>query len=179
MFFYTSLFMASFIIAMVVLWLYKSLINVGKVVYGAILPSSKGNITANARDIVVPLSFNNARTPWGWGGHATPAAEARTHAALPDKKAPDVPWGWPGNKHKVPEYQLKEGIPFHPVTGARSGTVSNERSTAAKANRSLAEKVGWPYREDQFDFAGDTYKVTQKMRPQKTDLKNTAKPWGW
>ena len=180
MFFYTSLFMASFIIAMVVLWLYKSLVGIGTALYRAILPSSKSNITDHFTEPTLPLTVNGARTPWGWSGHATPATEARTHVALPDKKAPEVPWGWPGNKHKVaPEYQVKEGIPLCPVTGARSGTRSNADITPPKAVRARAKKIGWPYREDQFEFAGDTYSVTQKVNPKKTNLKNTAKPWGW
>ena len=56
MFFYTSLFVASFIIAMVVLWLYKSLVGIGKAIYQAILPSSKSNITAHAEEPALAMT---------------------------------------------------------------------------------------------------------------------------
>ena len=176
MLFYTSLFVASFIIAMVVLWLYKSLVGIGKAIYQAILPSSKGNITAHVQEPALAMTVNNARTPWGWSGHTPPATVARTNAALPEEKARDaqsVPWGWPGNKHKIPEYRLKEGIPLLPTSDVRSKASTN------MDRRSMAKKIGWPYREDQFEFAGDTYKVTQKMNIRKTNLSKSAKPWGW
>lgn len=178
MFFYTSLFVASFIVAMVVLWLYKSLVGAGKAIYQAILPSSKSSITDHVKETAVPLTINNARTPWGWEGNASPATLARTHAALPEEKAFDaqsVPWGWKGNKHKVSEYRVKDGIPLKPVTGARSKVFDRPSKTASN----MAKMIGWPYREDQFEFAGDTYRVTQKMKPRKTILSESAKPWGW
>ena len=179
MFFYTSLFVASFIVAMVVLWLYKSLVGIGTALYRAILPSSKSNTTNRIKERDLPLTVNDARTPWGWGRHATPATVARTPAALPKEKATETPWGWPGNNHKIPAYRVKEGIPIRSMSGAQSGALSTADITPPKAAGNRAKKIGWPYREDQFEFAGDTYSVTQKVNPKKTNLKNTAKPWGW
>jgi hypothetical protein len=179
MFFYTSLFVASFIVAFIALWLYKSLVDIGKSFYQAILPSSKNDITAHVEESNSPVTVNEAKTPWGWGGHATPATEARIQAAVPDKSASNVPWGWPGSKHKVRTYQVKGGIPIRAGKDAQAVAWSVADKTSPGAARKRAQKIGWPYREDQFEFAGDTYKVTQKAKPRKTNLKKTAKPWGW
>jgi len=39
--------------------------------------------------------------------------------------------------------------------------------------------TGWPYREEKFDFAGKSYKVSRKAKLKKTNLGNTSTPWGW
>lgn len=183
MFFYASLFVASFIVAMIVLWLYKSLANIGKAIYQAILPSSKSNFTEHAKDTVTRLTVNNTPTPWGWGGNAKPANVARTNAASTGNQpsnAQAIPWGWRGNKHKIPEYRVKGGIPILPVSGTRPRVQPKARSQAqSQASNNRVEKIGWPYREEQFEFAGDTYKVTQKVKLRKTNLRKSAKPWGW
>lgn len=37
----------------------------------------------------------------------------------------------------------------------------------------------WPHREEKSEASGKAYKVTRKARPARTNLKETAKPWGW
>jgi len=165
MFFYTSLFVASLIVALIVLWLYHAIADVGKAVYRAILPSSKENPADHlARDTVLRTTINDTPTPWGWGDHDKPAQAARTARIAPSES---VPWGWPGNDNKIREhgqqYDLNAGVALtEPVPGDKKKPAT-----------------GWPYREEKFDFAGKSYKVSRKVTPEKTNLRNTGTPWGW
>ena len=164
MFFYTSLFVASLIVALIVLWLYHAIADVGKAVYRAILPSSKDSPTAHLEHETVRATVNDTRTPWGWGGKAKPSQEARTAAIAP---ADSAPWGWPGNKNEIREH----GRNFDLNGGAAL--------TEPVAQKKAQAPTGWPYREEKFEFAGKAYKVTRKVAPKKTNLSTTGKPWGW
>jgi len=165
MFFYTSLFVASLIVALVVLWLYHALADVGKAVYRAILPSSKDNPADHLnRESVLRTTINDTPTPWGWGEHAKPSQAARTSRIAPSES---VPWGWPGNDNKIREhgqqYDLNAGVAL----------------TEPAPDKKKEPATGWPYREEKFDFAGKSYKVSRKATPKKTNLRNTGTPWGW
>lgn len=164
MLFYTALFIASLIVALILLWIFHALADVGKAVYRAMLPSSKDNPTAHLEAETVRASVNDTPTPWGWGEHSKPAQAARTTAAA---SADTVPWGWPGNDREIRDhgqnYQLNAG-------GALTEPKTEEKKETG---------VGWPYREEKFDFAGKAYKVTRKVVPKKTNLRETDKPWGW
>lgn len=165
MFFYTSLFVASLIVALIVLWLYHAIADVGKAVYRAMLPSSKDNPTDHLeRDTVLRTTINDTPTPWGWGEHAKPSQAARATRIAPSES---VPWGWPGNDNKIREhgkqYDLNAGV-------ALTEPVPDDKKKST---------TGWPYREEKFDFAGKSYKVSRKASPEKTNLRNTGTPWGW
>ena len=168
MFFYASLFVATLILAAVVLWLYRAVVGAGKAVYQAILPSSKSGSADHLAREAVRTTVNETRTPWGWGEHAKPAHAARTakNAAAPVGKSDNVPWGWPGSEKKGHDY--KPGM-----SHARRAGADSTAKPAAKG------QIGWPYREDKFEFAGKAYKVTRKVAPKKTNLASTGKPWGW
>jgi len=163
MFFYTSLFVATLILAAVVLWLYRALVGAGEAVYQAILPSSKSTPTDHLAREAVRTTVNDTPTPWGWGEHAKPSHAAKTAKIA---KADTVPWGWKGSDKKTNGY--KPGL-----SHARRAGVEPMAKPAAKG------QIGWPYREDKFEFAGKAYKVTRKATPKKTNLSSTSKPWGW
>lgn len=168
MFFYTSLFVASLIVALVILWLYNAVADVGKQVYRAILPSSKSNVTEHVQDIPLNTTINETPTPWGWKSHETPATVAKTRAAKPSKA---TPWGWPGNEKEIRD---------HGPNGTWPDGSKTEASLAGYGEKpKSARKVGWPYREEEFEFAGKAYKVSRKAKPKKTNLSKTGKPWGW
>jgi len=145
MFFYTSLFVASLVVALVVVWLYNAVADVATQIYRAFLPSSKNNTTKYVRDVPLHTTINDTPIPWGWGSHETPKTVAKTHAAIPSKESP---WGWPGSN--------------------KSKSVEKEKS-----------KVSWPYREEEPEFAGKSYKVTRQVKLRRTNLSTTGKPWGW
>ena len=172
MFFYALLFIASVVVALVILQLYHSVVSIGKTIYTAFLPSTKDVITDHLEGVQLNTTINETRTPWGWKSHSTPSTLARTHPAEAKKQAP---WGWPGNTKEIREHK--------PVNQSSDGTDLNSylKQQRAKA-QSVAEKkptVGWPYREEKFEFSGKDYKVTRKVKPKKTNLSTTGKPWGW
>jgi hypothetical protein len=167
MFFYTTLFIASVIIAFVILYLYRSLWEVGSAIYKVFLPSAKTNRPRQAEDEKPGTSINRTPTPWGWNGHATPENANRPQVA---RQTGQTPWGWPGNDHEIREHSagnrlLNAQHSMHDVVSA----------TGADRNPG----VGWPYREEKVEFAGKAYKVTRKATPARTNLKTTGKPWGW
>ncbi len=88
-------------------------------------------------------------TPWGWKSHATPGTSARTHPAAATPNAAGF------------DDFLNSNL------GA-SGSQATQKSTAS-----------WPYREEKSETSGKAYKVSRKARPPRTNLKETAKPWGW
>lgn len=165
MFFYTSLFVASLIVALIILWLYHAISDVGKAVYRAILPSSKGNPADHLKsETVLRTTINDTPTPWGWGDHTKPSQAARTAKIVPSDS---VPWGWPGNNNKIREH------------GQHYDLNAGQALAESDDNEKPKPVTGWPYREEKFDFAGKSYKVSRKARPKKTNLSNTSTPWGW
>ena len=172
MFFYTSLFIASLIVALVIVWLYNSVADVAKQVYKAILPSSKNNYTGQARDVPLHTTINDTPTPWGWNSHETPKTVAKTHAALPSQA---TPWGWSGNDREIRGRGASHAIPNGSKTKAGLMGYGSKPKTAEKSN----QKTGWPYREEEFEVAGKSYKVTRKVKLKRTNLSTAGKPWGW
>ena len=168
MFFYTAIFIASIIMAVVILWLCQALSSVGQAVYQAFLPSSKGNHgpTAHLDSQRLTTTINDAPIPWGWKGDSNPSQVARANAAVTG--VPE-PCGWSGEKNRAREFKRNNSSsnPF-----PRTGKASNKQEKEKKS-------VGWPNREESFYFAGNNYKVKKARKLRKTHLKNMGKPWGW
>lgn len=70
MFFYTSLFIASILVALVLIKLYRAISDAGKAVYQAILPSSKlkHDPTSHLDKVELNTTVNDVPMPWGWQG---------------------------------------------------------------------------------------------------------------
>lgn len=112
MLFYVSLFIACVISAIVVLYIYNALAEVGKAIYGAILPSSKNNVTRHRRNVRFNSAISDTPTPWGWNGNDQ---EVREHGSKPatangasvldgflNKQSNDTSSvGWPHREDKV------------------------------------------------------------------------------
>ena len=173
MFFYTALFIASVITAFVVLYLYNALKEVGTAVYRAFLPSSKDNLARHIDDTPYHATINDTPTPWGWDEQAAPEKRVKAVPASPND---DTPWGWKGNNHEIRERGSK-GAVQNAASGRDAFLNKAASDRAAKASNKAA--VGWPYREEKFEFAGQAYKVTRKATPRRTNLGTTGKPWGW
>jgi len=172
MFFYTFLFIASVIVALVILRLYNAIVGVGRDVYEAILPSSKDSPTDHLEGVKLNTTINDTPTPWGWKSHSTPSNLARTHPARPSEQ---TPWGWPGNKNEIREH--------HPGDASSNGSGIDayvNRDNPPPPEEELKKPVvGWPYREEKFEFAGKAYKITRKAKTKKANLSSSGKPWGW
>ena len=174
MFFYTALFIASVIGALIILFLYNSMISAGKAVYRAILPGSKDNIAAHINETPYHATINDTPTPWGWDGQAAPANPVKTVVPAPPND--NTPWGWKGNDHAIREHG-----PNSAVRNASLGfdDFLNKIRNEDDQKESKQAAVGWPYREEKFESAGKVYKVKRKATLRKTNLETTAKPWGW
>jgi hypothetical protein len=93
MFFYVALLIACVIIALVILYLYNSLVEVGRTIYRAFLPSAKTNFTTQPQDKNLATTINDTPTPWGWDSQAYSV----TRKAKPKRanlKTTGKPWGW-------------------------------------------------------------------------------------
>jgi hypothetical protein len=68
MIFYVSLMIASFVVASVIVWFYRSVVDSSRRTYKAILPSSRGNLRAAAVGGVAGSRQTAASqpAPWGW-----------------------------------------------------------------------------------------------------------------
>jgi len=158
MFFYVSLFVASLIVALVVLWFYHLTVDIGRGIFKSLLPGS-GKVRSNpAEEVIMATTINETPTPWGWSGHQSPEGLAKTQPALPTEP---TYWGGKGNQD-----QFREHHPHH--GGGASHAASNRRQNA-----------GWPYREEKTEFAGKAYKVKRKVAARTPTPKTASKPWGW
>jgi hypothetical protein len=83
MFFYTSLFIASIFVALVILWAYHAVADAGYAIFRSLLPSTKKGPTSHLSFQVRPKTINGTQTPWGWKNHDAPAKMARRHTAMP------------------------------------------------------------------------------------------------
>lgn len=161
MVFYSLLLVASVIIALVVLYLFHQLADVGNALYRALLPSAKNNRTRH---------INQRRVN-----------QRRVRATINDTA---TPWGWQGNDHKIREHG-----PRRTVQGAAQETAQkaamgldaflNKHENGSESDTESRKQVGWPYREEELGSADKVYKVKRKTRPARTNLKTTGKPWGW
>lgn len=174
MFFYTSLFVASVLVALVTLFLFNALRDAGKAVYRAFLPSSKNDLSARAPDEVLSTTVNETPTPWGWSNKASQAKTERKNRVFSSKQ---TPWGWKGNDRVIREHGSRSAAKSGAAIGLDGFLAKMENESNSTENP--VATVGWPYREEKFEFAGKSYKVTRKAKPAKTNLRNTGKPWGW
>lgn len=167
MFFYTSLFIASLIVAIVIIHVWRAIANAGKAVYQAILPSAKenNNLTSHLDTQRLTTTINPVPTPWGWKGGANPSQVARSTTPAPANPAT---WGWSGdnaNKQKRMQGHI----------GHKTVTVNGN------ATRNSAEEkpiVGWPYRAEKTGFSEKINQANRIEVMRKNHLK-TNKPWGW
>lgn len=115
MFFYTLLFVASFMVALVILWLLNTFVETVRVVYCAFLPSSKDSPTSHLKEPSLATTINDTPTPWGWPGNNN---EIRDHgpesngtgldsytnnldAKQKEKKANKPSVGWPYREDRI------------------------------------------------------------------------------
>ena len=101
MFFYASLFVASVVVALVLVWLYRAIANAGKAVYQAILPSYKLNHdpTSHLDKVDLETSVNEVPMPWGWQGETRLPDKNQARARIRQlrknyQKNSAKPWGW-------------------------------------------------------------------------------------
>jgi hypothetical protein len=177
MVFYSILFVASVIVALVVLYLYHMLADVGKTVYKAFLPSTKDSSSNHQTKVKVATSINDTPTPWGWQGKAAQESRKRTSPVASPK---NVPWGWKGNNHEIRDRGSKPPVQTAVRIGAKGlDALLKQSGNGSNSDSASRKKVGWPYREEKTEFAGKAYTVKRKATPARTNLRTAGKPWGW
>lgn len=167
MLFYIALFIICVIIAVGFLFLYRSLEDVGKVIYRAFLPTGKAKRAPPPRQKNLTTTVNDTPTPWGWYSKAAAGKAARAQQATPSAR---TPWGWPGKHHGTREKGRGKDT---------NGGSSDGQANVPKPERIVNPNVGWPYREEKSELAGKEHKVAREVTPKPTDLSKTSKPWGW
>jgi len=174
MLFYVSLFLFCVVLAGISLWMVRSLRAVGKAVYRAFLPSSKGKV----RELKQPdqFSINEARVPWGWSGRH---AQRQVYAYEPDPElerteySGPAPWGWPGNRYNHERgrvHEVRFPAPLQRVKETARDVLGQGRPGSAR------RRVGWPYRAEGFEYAGQK-KTVERARGKSNG--GSVRPWGW
>jgi hypothetical protein len=166
MLFYSTILIVSLIVAVVILWFYRTNKDTSQAIYNTIKPPAVDRSPNNhLKETTAPMA--DTPTPWGTKSHQAPRSLAQTHATRPLKQAP---WGWPGHK----QHQVREQ---HTHNASHSSLID---APSADPVSIRSQKVGWPYREEMVKTGGKVYKKARKVSPpKKTNLKTISKPWGW
>jgi hypothetical protein len=165
MLFYSTMFIVSLIVAVVILWFYRVSADTSKAIYTTIIPSRVDESPSDhLNETVAHKTRTDAESPLGMKSHQTPRNLAQTHRA---KSIAQTPWGWPGHKQHQVRKQRKHYARHNSLNDAPSADSASIQS----------QKVGWPYRGE---TDGKVYKATRKVPPsKKINLKTLSKPWGW
>jgi len=168
MFFYTFLLIASLIVALVILWLYKAIVDAGKVAYKAILPSTKETpsdqpeeaiLSTTTGEIPTPWGWER-RSPWGWKSHSKPNQVARTYASKPTDQNL---WGTNQGIHEPrSKYESQSGLYLD--SEVKRDDANQQSAVTGQVY------VDWPYRERKTELTGQAYKVTREKSPHKEKI---------
>ena len=99
MFEYTVLVTFACIMAFFSLWMVRTAKTLGRKLYNAFLPSSKGNLKKIVSDDDLPYLSSELRfiaMPWGW--KEVPQQAAAVLKPVASSVPPPIPWGWPGGR---------------------------------------------------------------------------------
>ncbi len=134
MLFYTTIFVACLIAAIIIPWLYRLFSGAGKAVHRLILPRSEHDPTSHLK----AGSVREGLTPWDIKDHRAPGMLAMEYAARPkaeQRLAGDDSYYGPRNSY-----------------------------SALKPVKSRMPNAGWINREDKPTPKGNTYKVTRREK---------------
>jgi hypothetical protein len=165
---YSTIIIVGFIVASVILWLYRASKDTSKAIYTTLKPGKVDHSPSDPlNDTVAHKTRTDAESPLGMKSRQTPRNLTQSHRP---KSLEQTPWGWPG--HKRPQVrELRTHFASHnSLNDAPSADPASIRS----------QKVGWPYRDDMMKTGGKVYKATRKVPPpRKATPKTISKPWGW
>src|SRR5690554_4117711 len=141
------------LVSVVSIWVYRAIFGIGRVAYRS---SLRGSRKVSKRAQARMKARRKARAK---------AGGVSTISGVP------TPWGWhkaSGQTHLDQEVRPSGSLIGH----ARS----DEQVFANMPQRAAAKKyVGWPYKEEQMDFAGKSYKVSRKPTDRQ-ELDGDGKP---
>ena len=133
MIFYAFLFVGSIIVAGVVVWMYRAVVEASTKTYKSILPSSHNNLSMRAMEGVATSGHRvkGRPTPWGWKKSAK--LEGRVSVAVPaHSRRASRQVGWP--------YRAE---PF--ADSAAKSTAKAASSVSSKPRRAASGGVNKPW----------------------------------
>jgi hypothetical protein len=157
MLFYTALLIASLILVLALLWLYRMVVEAAQNVCRTGLPNMKQASTAHLNEIRCGRNLKGASKAWGRKPHSTPANLARTHPAKPGKTAP---WGWPGNTHEVHEHHSQVAA----TKGATLDSYLARNNFKGKTTGGWKQNTGHPIGANRSGLSGQAYQPSQEAR---------------
>jgi hypothetical protein len=165
---YATIFIASIIVAAVIIFLYKVISSSSRSVYSSKEHISLPEVQPNYQKDKAVIN----RTPdfLHKGTHASPRHMAKTHPAMPTET---YNWGWntSGNQSRQKADQA--------ATAGNSSHCSLYDMKTESPGMARDRKSGWPYREEKTEPAGKVYKVKRRTAPRSGDSEELEKPWGW
>jgi hypothetical protein len=164
---YTTIFIASIILALIALVFYRVIVS-SKSILSSKEPFSIIS-TPNPEKGKAPFTTTGTPAFAGQNSSVTPERMAKTHPAMPTEY---VDWGWETGGNHVREHR-----PHHTTGGGNTEHCSlyNDADSVAPPNWS----AGRLHREDKREAYGNTYKVTRKVDPLDLSPDDSGKPWGW
>jgi hypothetical protein len=134
MLFYTTIFVACVIAAIIIPWLYRLISGAGKAVHRTILPRSEHGPTSHLKTSTV----RNGSHPFDLKNHHAPgmllAREYAGRSKVGQKIGENTSYYGPHNNYSAPSY-----------------------------NKARMPKADWIHREDKTALIGSTYKVTRRV----------------
>ncbi len=158
---YTTIFIASIVLALIALVFYKVIVQSGKSIYSSKEPFSIISIPNPEKGKAAAFAGQNSSV--------SPERMAKTHPAKPTER---VDWGWETGANHVREHR-----PHHTTGGGNTGHCSlyNDADSVAPPKQS----AGRLHREERREAVGNVYKVTRKVNPLDLNPDDSGKPWGW
>ena len=170
---YATILIASLIVAVVALFLYKVISDSSRSVYSskngiAITDRSPVGQKNKARHSAVTDALNSLDDR----SLVTPGSMAKTIPAMPSSDSSGPVWQGGGN-------QASGQLAHHGAGGADASHCSLYDVSVAEPKLKRNRNTGWPYREEKAESSGRVYKVKRKSAAQTASPQTINKPWGW
>jgi hypothetical protein len=152
---YATIFIASIVVAVVSLLLYRVIAGTSESVLNSKVPINVADNTLPYESNGVFATINDQAFPTGHTSHSTPNHVDGQVPAMPIEDNND--WSVREKSSHCSLYDV------NPV----------EAPVEKKRN------VGWPHREDRQEASGSAYKVSRKLATHTANPEDNGKPWGW
>lgn len=152
---YATIFIASIMVAVVSLVLYRVIAGASSSVLNSKVPIKLAKNTRQYDSSGAFASINDQAFPTGHTSHSTP-----NHV---DGLVPSMPI------EDNNDWSVRE----------KSSHCSLYDVNPVEAPVQRKRNVGWPQREDRQEASGSAYKVSRKSAANTTNSEDKGKPWGW
>jgi hypothetical protein len=169
------LLLATFItvLSIATVWTVRTFQQVGKALYQAILPSSRGevnNLLTPAEELPT-LCEKLATVPMPWGWHPLKLSRVQSDTHKLPRSPLVIPWGWPGSNMRI----NGKARPFPATTGSTMygrRAIHNGSGVSVGTDIELAEDSSPEIRRN---HPGGYVLVTAG----RVHLREARSPWGW